>query len=164
MELKTTKIQGKQPRYFIDKLPGVFIPGNVPSSKNSKIKTARGIFHSKTVMKYLRSFGIKHFSPSRKVIEKYKTILMTFPVNELKELFKNVEYPVIVELHFIRGSKHKWDFHNACQIILDLLTAFDIIPDDNMDYIIPQCMFIKRKHYSYDKENAGILINIKYIR
>ena len=32
----------------------LWIPFNVPSSKNSKVKTSRGIFHSKTVKNYLR--------------------------------------------------------------------------------------------------------------
>ncbi len=51
----------------------IFIPGNVPSLKNSKIKTARGIFPSKTVMKYLRSLGIQKYSVSKKEVIGFKT-------------------------------------------------------------------------------------------
>ena len=135
----------------------VFIKGNVPSSKNSKIN---GKFFSKTVQKYLRSFAIQSFSSTKKQVIGYKTIPMTFPVEELKELFKDKSYPITIGFHFVRNSKHKWDFHNACQIILDLLTAFDIIEDDNMDCIIPQCLWMNDSHYTYDKENPGVYIKI----
>lgn len=135
----------------------IFIRGNVPSSKNSKIK---GKFFSKTVAKYLRSFGIKSFSSRKKTVETYKTIPMTFPVNELKELFRDKEYPVVVKFHFVRDSKHKFDFGNVTQILLDLFTAFDIIEDDNMDCIIPFPLKMNDKWYSYDKENPGVFINI----
>ena len=40
----------------------IFIPGNTPSLKNSKVKTARGIFSSTTVKKYLRNLGIQNYS------------------------------------------------------------------------------------------------------
>lgn len=44
-----------------------FIPGNVPSLKNSKVKTNKGIFPSKTVSKYLKSFGIISYSSEKKL-------------------------------------------------------------------------------------------------
>ena len=55
----------------------IFIPGNVPSLKNSKIKTERGVFASKTVTTYLKLFGIKSFKSSsnkngNKNVELYK--------------------------------------------------------------------------------------------
>jgi hypothetical protein len=138
----------------------MFIKGNLPSSKNSRINTSKGSFNSKTVQKYLRSFGIQHYSSSKKEVKGYKTIPMTFPVEELKELFKDKEYPVVIGLHFVRNSKHRWDFHNGVQLFLDLLTAFDIIEDDNMDCIIPMPMKVDNKWYSYNKENPGVEIKI----
>ena len=134
----------------------VFIPGNVPSLKNSKIKTSKGIFPSKTVQKYLRSLGIKSFSSSRKTVKFYKTFPMTFPLDELKMLFKDAEYPIIIGLHFYRATKHSFDFNNANQIILDLFTAFDIIEDDNSDFVIPLTIKLNDKWYTYDKENPGV--------
>ncbi len=141
-------------------MKAIFIKGNVPSSKNSKINTSKGSFNSKTVQKYLRNYGIISYSSSKKEVKTYKTIPMTFPVNELKELFKDHTYPIVIEMHFIRGTKHKWDFHNVCQIILDLFTAFDIIEDDNMDCIIPQCFAMNNSYYTYDRENPGVWIKI----
>jgi hypothetical protein len=47
----------------------IFIKGNVPSLKNSKIK---GIYHPKTVTKYLRSLNIQGYSASKKTVKEYK--------------------------------------------------------------------------------------------
>jgi hypothetical protein len=135
----------------------IFIEGNVPSSKNSKVN---GKFFSKTVQKYLKHYGIKSFSSSRKTVETYKTKPMIFPVNELKGLLDNRDYPITLGFHFVRGTRHKFDFGNVCQILLDLFTAFNIIEDDNMDCIIPMPFQIEDRWYSYDKDNPGVYIKI----
>lgn len=139
----------------------IFIKGNVPSLKNSKIKTSKGIFPSKTVVNYLKELGIIHYSSGKKEVKCYKT-----KPNLFAEQFKNNVKPstqVIIEFHFVRNSKHKFDFNNATQIILDLLTAHDFIEDDNMDWVIPFPMKLNDKWYSYNKENPGVYINIKTI-
>lgn len=135
----------------------VFIKHNVPSSKNSKIN---GKFFSKTVQKYLKTYGIKSFSSSRKTVETYKTKPMTFPVDDLKRLLENRDYPIVLGFHFVRGTRHKFDFGNVCQILLDLFTAFNIIDDDNMDCIVPMPFKIEDRWYSYDKDNPGVYIKI----
>lgn len=136
----------------------VFINGSIPSSKNSKVATARGVFHSKTVSKFLREMGIQHYSVSKKEVTYYKTRPCLFPVSELKELFSNSVYPVEVGLHFVRNNKTKFDFHNISQIVFDLMVAFDIIPDDNMDYVIPYALKLEDKYYSVDKNRPGVWI------
>lgn len=62
--------------------------------------------------------------------------------------------------HFVRGTKHKFDFHNAVQIVADLLVAHDFIEDDNMDCFIPIPYKINDNWFSYDKENPGVYIKI----
>ena len=52
----------------------IFIPGNVPSLKNSKVKTSRGIFSSPTVNRFVRSLGIQSFSSSKKIVKGYKDL------------------------------------------------------------------------------------------
>lgn len=138
----------------------VFISKNVPSLKNSKVATSRGVFASKTVGKYLRAHGIQHYSASKKTVTRYKTIPMTFPVEELKKLFEGAEYPIIIGMHFVRDSNRAFDFNNANSIIMDLFTAFDIIEDDNMSICYPQVLLIDGKHYSVDKNNPGVYIKI----
>lgn len=139
----------------------VFLGPNIPSSKNSKVATSKGVFHSKTVGKFLREIGIQHYSAGRKEVTLYKTKPCWFPYEELKELFKDVEYPCEVGLHFVRSSKTKFDFHNACQIIFDLLVAWDILEDDNMNCVIPYVLKIDEKWFSINKETPGVWITVK---
>lgn len=137
----------------------IFIPGHVPSLKNSKVKTSRGIFYSKTVKKYLQKLGIQRFSSSKKIVIGYKTRQNEFA--KLLENFNfNYESPLVVGFHFVRSTKHKFDFHNAVQIVADLLVAHDFIEDDNMDYFIPVPFKMNKQWYSYDKENPGVYLKI----
>ena len=140
----------------------VFISGSIPSSKNSKVATSRGVFHSKTVGKFLREQGIQHYSVSKKEITYYKTRPCIFPVEELSQLLSasRGEKPVKIGIHFVRQTKSKFDFHNICQILFDLMVAFDIIEDDNMDCILPFPMEIDGKWYSVDKNKPGVWIAV----
>jgi len=141
----------------------VFIPGNVPSLKNSKVKTSRGIFSSKTVKKYLTSLGIQRYSSSKKEVIGYKTRPNIFKEEIMPELLKLLEdkkAPYEFGFHFVRKSKHKFDFNNANQIIADLLVAHGIIEDDNMDYFIPYAFKMNEQYYTIDKENPGVYIKL----
>lgn len=136
----------------------IFIYGNVPSLKNSKIK---GIFPSKTVMRWLRLYGIQSYSSSRKEVKFFKTIKGLYDFREINSLISEYkEYPIKLGFHFVRGTRHSWDFNNATHIILDLMTAFDIIPDDNVSYVLPFPLEIDGRYYSYDKNNPGVYIKI----
>ena len=139
----------------------IFIKENVPSLKNSKVKTSRGIFPSKTVKKYLTNKGIKSYSVSKKIVEDYKTKDNEF--RKVVEPLKNVidrDKPCVVYFHFVRDSKRQFDFHNAVQIIADLLVAHDIIEDDSMTFFIPMPKKINEQWYSIDKENPGVWIYV----
>jgi hypothetical protein len=141
----------------------IFIPGNVPSLKNSKIKTSRGIFPSKTVVKYLRNLGIQQYSLRRKEIKGYKirpNLFEEFRSDWFKLTGEGRPNPIVVGIHFVRGSKHKFDFHNATQIIADLLVAHDFIDDDDMDNFIPIPLKHKGLWYSYDKDNPGVYLRV----
>lgn len=139
-----------------------FIPGNVPSLKNSKVKTATGVFPSKTVTKYLRSFNILQFSSSKKIV-KYKRNCPNIFEEEFSKYFRDIDRtkPILVYFHFVRNSAHKFDFNNATQIISDLFTAHDFIEDDNMDYFIPMPFKINGVWYTYSKASPGVWVKIK---
>ena len=139
----------------------VFIKHNCPSSKNSKQRTAKGfMIMSKTVTKFLRSHGIKSYSSRKKTVDLYKTIPMTFPVEELKWLLKGHEYPVVLGFHFVRGTRHHADFGNLQQIIADLLVAFEIIPDDDMNHFFAVPFKIDGEYFSYNKDAPGVYIKV----
>ncbi len=140
----------------------IFIKGNVPSSKNSRINTSHGSFASKTVKKYLTSLGIQSYSSGKKIVKGY--VNRPNLIEELRESFEkqiiNKELPLEIGFHFVRDSRRKIDFHNIVQVVLDLLTAHDIIIDDNMDCVLPYVLKINNQAYSVSKENAGVYIKI----
>ena len=144
----------------------IFIPNNVPSLKNSKQVSRRGgrtiVTSSKTVKAYLKAFGIKSFDSRKREVEYYKTIPMTFPLEDLQQFFKDlpVNAPVKVGFYFIRGSRHRADFQNLVQLLADLFVSFRLIEDDNMDYFLPFPLEIEGKYYHHDKESPGVILEI----
>ena len=140
----------------------IFIPGNVPSSKNSRINTKHGSFASKTVKAYLNSLGIQSYSSSKKLVKGYvnkPNLIENLREDFLKQI-EGKELPLEIGFHFVRDSRRKFDFHNIVQVVLDLLTASDFIIDDNMDCVIPFALQRDNKFYSVDKENCGVWIKI----
>ena len=140
----------------------IFIPGNVPSSKNSRINTTKGSFASKTVKSYLNSLGIQSYSSSKKIVKGYvnKPNLIENLREDFVKQIEGKELPLEIGFHFVRDSKRKFDFHNIVQVVLDLMTAHDLIIDDNMDCVIPFALKIDGKFYNVDKENPGVWIKI----
>ena len=118
----------------------VFIAGNVPSLKNSKqwIPRIKRLIPSKTVQKYLREY-------------EYQFLQKRFVIKPL---------PAVIGFHFIRRTRHRFDFGNACQILQDLMVKHNWIEDDNMDCLIPVPLKINGKWYTYDKEKPGVIIRL----
>lgn len=139
----------------------IFIPENVPSSKNSKVKTSKGIFHSKAVRKYLSSLGIKSFSTSKKQVDHLKKSEPTFyyKMEELRNHLKD-DPPHRVGFHFVRKDKRSFDFHNMVQLIADLMVAYDAIEDDDMDHFIPLPYKKNNNYYTINKEEPGVYIKL----
>lgn len=151
----------------------IFVPYNTPALKNSKVKTSKGIFSSPTVKKYLRKLGIQSYSSSKKLVKGYVTRPNEF--ENLREQFKkallNKGFPILICFHFVRDSKRLFDFGNATEIIMDLLTAHDIIPDDNVSFVFPSIMSVdgilpneenirQLEWYSINKEQSGVWLKI----
>lgn len=140
-----------------------FISGNVPSSKNSKVATARGVFHSKAVKKYLQEKGVQHYSASRKEVKEYKTRPNLFKreIQAMRQELAKYKPPYKIGFYFVRKTRTKFDFHNLIQIILDLMTAHDIIEDDNCNVVLPYPVLDEKGMcYKVDKNNPGIYIKI----
>ena len=151
----------------------VFIEGNIPSLKNSKIKAKNGIFSSKTVGRFLRSLGIQTFSSSKKTVKGYVDPNRPNKFEALREEFikmkKGKGDPIFIGYHQVRKTKALFDFSNSVELIQDLLTAHDIIEDDNVKYVFPIPMSIDGElpnyenlrsinWYSVDKNNPGVYI------
>tara|TARA_R110000822_G_scaffold227017_1_gene359658 strand:- start:44669 stop:45172 length:504 start_codon:yes stop_codon:yes gene_type:complete len=156
--------------------PGIiFIPGNTPSLKNSKVKTSRGIFSSPTVNKYIRKLGIQKFSSSRKEVKGYADPSRPNKFEALRSQFAAMRVgksdPIFIGYHQVRNSKRLFDFSNSIEIVQDLLTAHDFIEDDNVKFVFPIPMTIdgripvegkirKEQWYSVDKKNPGVYLKI----
>lgn len=118
-----------------------FVAGNVPSSKNSKVWTGRFLVWSKTAKRYVKE------TESR-----WKELASEFQKERI-ELRQT--YPIKVSFKFIRGSKHKFDYVNPLQTVLDLMVWYKWIPDDNADVILP--VF---EPYEYNRDFPGVVIKI----
>lgn len=117
----------------------IFIEGSVPSSKNTKQWTGRHLVWSKAAQKYVRDSRDQWISKKP----------------EWLRMIEGKEYPLIVSFKFIRKTKHRFDYINPLQTILDLMVKYDWIPDDNADIILP--VF---EQYEYDKDCPGVIINV----
>lgn len=117
----------------------IFIPYNTPSSKNSKRWTGRRLINSKTVERYIKN-TIKEWEENRA---------------EFLEEIKGLEKPYKIGLYFKRDSIRKFDYINIAQIVMDLMTKYNWIDDDNMTEVIP--VFIG---YEVDRKNPGVIITV----
>jgi Holliday junction resolvase RusA-like endonuclease len=116
-----------------------FIPGNTPSSKNSRQWTGKYFITSKSVTKYRQD--------TNAIYMKLK--------DSFVQSFNQFELPVYITFTFTRNSKRKFDYANPLQTVQDDMTKHGWIPDDNCDIMIP--VFEK---YKYNKNNSGVLITL----
>lgn len=130
----------------------IFIPGNVPSLKNSKqiiqIPIKGGCGKKRPML------------TSSKSVKAYeRNTLMYWKINASKfreEAKWHQGKPLNVAFKFLRGSKHKFDYTNALDTVQDLMVRYGWIPDDNADEILPVI-----KPYEYNKSTPGVLIWIE---
>ena len=116
-----------------------FIPGNVPSSKNSRQWTGKYFIASKSTQKY------------RKDTEQFWKLYKDEFVEHLESLSK----PYLIFFEFVRGTKHKFDYINPLQTIQDEMVNHGWLSDDNADEIIPGIV-----PYSYSKDQPGVRIHL----
>lgn len=122
----------------------IFIPGNVPSSKNNKVWTGKFLVWSKNAQKYKKE--------TKEYWEENKEVF--------KKLIKNKKTPLIIGFHLVRKSKHKYDFVNPVQTLQDLMVLYEYLEDDNTTIMFPVPLEIDGSYDSYDKENPGVFIKI----
>lgn len=125
---------------------GIYIPGEVVSSKNSKIATTiKGtkravILNSHAAQAYEKQ---NHYQVAK---------------NQFHSIIKGVKAPYLIKFKFFRKTKGKFDFHNMVQLVCDMMVTWDWIEDDNSDVMLAipdiDCPWEKRA------ENPGVLISI----
>ncbi len=128
---------------------GIFIPINTPSSKNSKRIVVSGATRKLRLM-------------DSKLTKLYRYQTRSYYANagiSFKNLVTqmNLKKPYRVEMYFVRNSRRKFDFHNAIQVVADLMVEHLWIEDDNINEILisPPSTGLG---YHVDKNNPGVII------
>lgn len=121
----------------------IFIPGNVPSSKNSRRWTGKYFIGSKQTIRYYKE--TKGYWMQHK--KEFKDML--------KGLDSQNKKPYKIAFKFVRKSRHKFDYLNPAQTVQDQMTKYGWIDDDNAEEMIP--VFLE---YEYNKNNAGVYISV----
>lgn len=183
-ELATPSQPWIHPDITIDKLrekvknkEAIYIPYNVPSSKNSREVKSRHTGFSdccnskyqklgKGVYKCLKCGSICKLG-TRIILDYSKTCYAYFENTKFyfikeRNTFHNMnlQYPVDLGFFYFRDSKRIFDGINAAQVLCDQMVKNDWVKDDNMQYI--------RHHdlgYEVNKAAAGVIIvplEIKY--
>lgn len=116
-----------------------FISGNTPSSKNNRVWTG------------------KYFIPSKNTIAWRKNTKQEWLSQRLRfiEEISKLPTPYYIELTFVRKSKHRFDYINIAQSVMDEMKHHGWLSDDDADNVKPYF-----GDYIYDKENPGVIIRI----
>jgi len=117
----------------------IFIPGNCPSSKNSRVWTGRMLITNKPTRSYENNTCF--------IYKAYKT--------KFRALLGKRKYPLKVGFFFVRDTKRHFDYANVVQKVADMMVDAGWIDDDDMDHFNP--VFLG---YEVDKDNAGVRISI----
>lgn len=108
---------------------------NVPSSKNSKIKTKWGLMKSKISQDY-ESFMSKSIIRS---------------VKDMKDEIRRCGYPVEMHIVFVFNDSRRRDLVNILQLPLDVLQSAGVLEDDDYSHLIPVFEDVE-----IDSSNPGI--------
>lgn len=123
----------------------LYIPGSVPSSKNSRMMTKNnGFIASKATQKYRKVtpwFFAQHKQAFLKMLE-------------------GKEKPYLIGMHFVRGTRHEWDFNNPCQTLQDEMVKNRYLDDDNINQMVPVPLKINGRFWTLNKEQAGVYFTV----
>jgi len=136
--MEKEKVRSKKSTKRIDK---IFIPTNVPSSKNSRRWTGKYFIGSKQTMRYYKEtkgYWLQHKKDFK---------------NMVKDLDTKKPYRIVFK--FVRKSRHKFDYINPAQTVQDQMVKYGWITDDNANEMIP--VF---EEYEYNKDKPGVYIYI----
>jgi len=125
----------------------IFIKGQTPSSKNSRITnraTGRS-FPSKNTQKYVKESKQDYLDNKERFLK----------------MLEGKEQPYLIEFHFVRDSRRRWDFHNISQVVCDLFTLYGYLEDDNTNIMFPVPLKMNDKYFTVDKDDPGVWISVK---
>ena len=119
---------------------GIFIYGNVPSSKNSKVWTGKLLINNSRVYRYKKQAELQ-FEAHR---------------NRFLKAAEKKSLPLQVKFTFYRETQQRFDFNNISQIVCDLMVSAGWIEDDSYKFFVP----VFNPEVIIDKMNPGVKIEI----
>lgn len=122
----------------------IFIPGNVPSSKNNKVWTGEFLVSSPQCYRYYKN--------TKKMWQDHQP--------KFKAMLKRLRKPYIIGFHFVRDSRRKYDWINPLQTVQDLMVTFEWIEDDNVTIMLPVPLKINKRLSTYDPKTPGVYITV----
>jgi hypothetical protein len=152
-------------------MDAIFIPINVPSSKNSREIVSprsrrirvRGVEVPDGGVISARDFRGSRFSrkrviPSKLVREYIKKTEMVWIEYRARfhKMIEGKRKPYHVKFTFVRNTEQKFDFINAAQIVQDLMVKYGWIEDDDYKNIVPGF----NPNVRVDPYNSGVYITI----
>lgn len=147
-------------------LTSLYLPGNVPSSKNNKeIYFKMGATNPNSGVKCFfkkNNYPCTPFITDSHRVKRYRVAIQEEMLKKRQKFLALIDkksLPLQIEFMFIRDSHIRFDFHNACQVICDLMQEYKWIKDDNMDNLLPVPP-LKRKSYIVNKEQAGVILTV----
>jgi hypothetical protein len=148
-------------RETIDFVDGIFIPGEVYSSKNSKMILPKYCGNG-SIWTFKGRPARPSISNSAQVSKYKKEKLPLFTANRelFLEMVKWKALPYIIEFTFYRATHGRFDFHNMCQLICDIMVDSFWIDDDNIDVMLPVPPLPPKRAYHISKEKPGVLIRV----
>lgn len=114
-----------------------FISGNTASSKNSQRIIGKRLIKSKVAMRCFNN---------------YIPQLLSIKSKWLKETADKPK-PLHLHIQFVRDSRRRFDYINACQTLQDCMVKAGLIKDDNANELLP--IF---EPYLYNKNNGGVYV------
>lgn len=110
---------------------GIYIPGEVISSKNSKRAFGTSNKATGKVKAWVtKSSASQNYEASTE--KAYEAARLSF-----HDLIRNVESPYIIQFKFFRSTFADFDFANMVQVVQDMMVKNDWIEDDHCRVMIP---------------------------
>ena len=141
---------------------GIFIQGEVPSSKNSKeigfLYMKKGsessIYHKKNGVFRPVRLNLNSSKATKRYVKEREWDYAS-KKKEFAELVKDFETPYRICFKFFRKTKRKFDYINAAQIVQDMMVKYGWIEDDDASNMIP--VFLE---FEYNKTKPGVYVDI----
>lgn len=125
------------------------IPGNVPSSKNSKRAYRKGGFCS------IRDDDLT-MEYKKNTAEEYYQCGLDFRLKTERR-----PAPLEVGFFFINGTNAAFDVINKAQVVQDLMVRHGWLDDDNVRELLPYFPVINGVAYAVSKDYTGVIIMVR---